>query len=715
MGGHSTPSTPSGPLVLNEHGVAVGCFIMVDKKQRTPGEVVASEAREWHRAEILSIRGSGISYYVHFDGFNKRLDEWVKPDRIDFSSVQLPTRSASSSHGHGSSSKASNKNKGGTPLAKSLVSKLAATHSALSTMSSPLPPSTPSAPPHRSASTMSTSSSVSTTSLPNTLSTPYQLSTGQNLAVPVTPLNNAQSRKRKASSSLSAPAAVASPTSSSAKELRSNHSTPEPSDNEHAADDAMSVDTHTEAHDDDDVISSHSAGRRTNRASKLSSSIHRNDSPLKEESQNMMDVDSENPKHLHDHVSSRSQDHEDGDLDADDDHDDHDDDDDAESMAANSRQAASGASKGKGASANNKMKLESGDVDIVGEHGEDGDSQDHGLVGEDGGNQKSGKGGAGDQSTALGTLNPDGTFSKEKEIEKLRTSGSMTQSVTEISRVKNIDRIIMGPNEVETWYFSPYPEEFTHSDAVYICQFCLEPYGSLRPFERHRQKCQMRHPPGNEIYRKNDLSFFEIDGRKQKHYCRNLCLLSKLFLDHKTLYYDVDPFMFYILTKNDDVGQNIIGYFSKEKQSAEEYNLACILTLPQNQRMGYGKVLIEFSYELSKIEKKAGSPEKPLSDLGLLSYRSYWSDIILEILYKHRGDILVSDIVEQSAICTEDVVHTLQALDMVKYYKGQYILCLSEKNIEYHEKNMRKSKIKIDPTCIHWVPPKFQQHQLRFI
>ena len=131
---------------------------------------------------------------------------------------------------------------------------------------------------------------------------------------------------------------------------------------------------------------------------------------------------------------------------------------------------------------------------------------------------------------------PPQDYSREDEIEKLRTSGSMTQNQTEISRVRNLEKIQMGKFEVEPWYFSPYPVDFVDSDVVYICEFCLSYYGEVTQFERHRSKCHLLHPPGNEIYRDDYVSFFEIDGRRQRTWCRNLCLLSKLFLDHKTLY-----------------------------------------------------------------------------------------------------------------------------------------------------------------------------------
>ncbi len=309
-------------------------------------------------------------------------------------------------------------------------------------------------------------------------------------------------------------------------------------------------------------------------------------------------------------------------------------------------------------------------------------------------------------------------FSREEEISRLRTGGSMTQNQAEISRIRNISKVQMGKFDLNPWYFSPYPEEFAHEDLMYICEFCLGYWGDNKSFTRHRSKCQIMHPPGNEVYRDDYVSFFEIDGKRQRTWCRNLCLLSKMFLDHKTLYYDVDPFMFYVMTTRDEKGCHVVGYFSKEKESADGYNVACILTLPQYQRKGYGRLLIQFSYELSKIEGKLGSPEKPLSDLGLLSYRQYWTENIMEILMEvnERDEKLsIDNIASQLAMTLSDVETMLRALEILAYHKGEHKLIVPNALIERHKAAKEKEKMKpkrtIDPARIQWKPPVFNAAQ----
>lgn len=308
----------------------------------------------------------------------------------------------------------------------------------------------------------------------------------------------------------------------------------------------------------------------------------------------------------------------------------------------------------------------------------------------------------------------DEDLSREDEIKKLRTSGSMTQNPHEVARVRNINRVIMGRFQIEPWYFSPYPIELTDEDVVYIDDFTLQYFGSRKQYERYRKKCTLRHPPGNEIYRDDYVSFFEIDGRQQRTWCRNLCLLSKLFLDHKTLYYDVDPFLFYCMTRRDELGHHLVGYFSKEKESADGYNVACILTLPQYQRMGYGRLLIEFSYELSKQEGKVGSPEKPLSDLGLLSYRAYWADTLITILADHGREITIDEISSMTSMTTTDILHTAKTLNILRYYKGQHIIFLNDDIMKRYDQLFSKPRRRITPSKLVWKPPIFTASQLRF-
>jgi histone acetyltransferase MYST1 len=286
------------------------------------------------------------------------------------------------------------------------------------------------------------------------------------------------------------------------------------------------------------------------------------------------------------------------------------------------------------------------------------------------------------------------------------TLAALEREHEEVTKVKNISKIVLGRHEIEAWYFSPYPQEYSNEELLYVCEYCLKYMKRKRTFRCHRRDCPHRRPPGREIYREGSLSVFEIDGKDHRVYCQNLCLLAKLFLDHKTLYYDVDPFYFYVVAEVDEEGAHIVGYFSKEKVSAEEYNLACILTFPQYQKCGYGKFIISLSYELSKREGKPGSPEKPLSDLGKISYRSYWTHILLTLLSKHteKDNLQIRDISEMTGIKTEDIISTLQSLGMIKVYKGQHAVFVKQDIIKKYLDQKKEMRL-CNSDCLVWTGP----------
>ncbi|XP_016149695.1 histone acetyltransferase KAT6B isoform X3 [Sinocyclocheilus grahami] len=267
--------------------------------------------------------------------------------------------------------------------------------------------------------------------------------------------------------------------------------------------------------------------------------------------------------------------------------------------------------------------------------------------------------------------------------------------------------IEFGKYEIQTWYSSPYPPEYSRLPKLYLCEFCLKYMKSQDILQRHSKKCGWFHPPANEIYRKDNLSVFEVDGNISKIFCQNLCLLAKLFLDHKTLYYDVEPFLFYVLIQNDEKGCHLVGYFSKEKLCQQKYNVSCIMILPQYQRQGFGRFLIDFSYLLSRLEGQAGSPEKPLSDLGRLSYLAYWKSVILEYLHNHPDkSVSIRGMSRATGMCPHDIATTLQQLNMIDFQDGRFVIVQRHQLIEEHMDRLRmKPRLhEVEPDCLSWTP-----------
>ena len=79
---------------------------------------------------------------------------------------------------------------------------------------------------------------------------------------------------------------------------------------------------------------------------------------------------------------------------------------------------------------------------------------------------------------------------------------------------------------------------------------------------------------------------------------------------------------------------------------------------PRSLTLWLLQLALRTAYELSKKEKKVGTPERPLSDLGLLSYRSYWTHVILKLLRDHKS-VSIQELSDMTAIQTEDIIRSV--------------------------------------------------------
>lgn len=62
----------------------------------------------------------------------------------------------------------------------------------------------------------------------------------------------------------------------------------------------------------------------------------------------------------------------------------------------------------------------------------------------------------------------------------------MQGQITEGSNM--IKNILFGRYELDTWYHSPYPEEYARLGRLYVCEFCLKYMKSQTILRRHMVK-----------------------------------------------------------------------------------------------------------------------------------------------------------------------------------------------------------------------------------
>lgn len=159
-------------------------------------------------------------------------------------------------------------------------------------------------------------------------------------------------------------------------------------------------------------------------------------------------------------------------------------------------------------------------------------------------------------------------------------------------------------------------------------------------------------------------------------FAQNLSLFAKLFLDNKSIFFDVTSFNYYLLVyippSASSSQPQIVGFFSKEKMSWDNNNLACILVFPPWQRKGLGKILMGVSYELCRREKRIGGPEKPLSELGRKGYMQFWEARIARMLLgmKAKSAMSIGEVAETCWMLPEDVIGALKEMEVLAAKKA---------------------------------------------
>lgn len=317
-----------------------------------------------------------------------------------------------------------------------------------------------------------------------------------------------------------------------------------------------------------------------------------------------------------------------------------------------------------------------------------------------------------------------------------------------ILTTRNIGGVALGKYRFDTWYgngayFSP--QQLNHADLgflgslkgqkqlkhppketgfwldeLYVCEYCFKYTSNSDDMLLHRLVCSLRKrfpPIGKLVYRDLQSSYIiqKVRGFKHQLFCQNLSLFGKLFLDDKSVYYNLEYFDFYVLYGHDgdqsdhpsESTYKPMGFFSKEVISWDSSNnLACICVFPPYQRRRLGSLLIEFLYALAALTpgQARSGPEFPLSPFGKVTYLRFWSRKMAHVLHNHRHCKLITLTVlaDATGFRKEDILLTLEHMKLVRHLDQTIDLMYGNLDQWCHQNNFDPvvDRQMLNPDCL---------------
>lgn len=288
-----------------------------------------------------------------------------------------------------------------------------------------------------------------------------------------------------------------------------------------------------------------------------------------------------------------------------------------------------------------------------------------------------------------------------------------------VLKTRNIDTVVFGDYEFETWYgnsayFAPPRGREKKRElgidsianngttttpgglepfwllTLFVCEYCFKYTANEPDMALHRTVCELNtpFPPlGKLVYWDSVAPYLikRIRGYRHELFAQNLSLFGKLFLDDKSVYYNVEYFDFYVVYGFDDNDPEIygsalrkpfkpMGFFSHEVNAWDPHNnLACVCVFPPFQGRRLGSLLIEFLYALaasSEHMKGRLGPEFPLSPYGKELYLRFWCKRLAFLLLSDRPSsstrkITLTDLANATGFRREDILYTLDHMGVL--------------------------------------------------